>query len=441
MAKLLTEATRDVNYSPRRIILAGSIILGIFFGGFALWAWLAPLHAAVMAQGEVVVRGKRQAVQHLEGGIVKKILVKDGETVKAGQPLILLEDDQTRPIVNLLEGQSASETAAIARLEAEKNDLSTISFPKSLLTRSKESTVAQAMQTETRLFNARRESFNSQVAVLKSQIEQTREGLKGLQEQVISKNREISSLKEQLEANRTLLKDGYVTRTSVLELERILAQKMGELEQLTATLSSNKQRLVELDQRIVALRTDRVQNAVTEMKQAALRSLDLAERVRPTRDILDRQVIRAPVAGTVVGLKVTTVGGVVMPRDILLEITPQGEELYLEAKVGVNDISDLKQGQEAEITFPTFKAGNTPQIKALLTYVSADRLVINTAQGEFPYYAVHLELDKKSLKDLGAHKLVPGMMAQVSIATQPRTALDYFIAPLRDRMGKAFHAK
>lgn len=433
MARLLTDATRETNVSPRSIILVGVGVMALFFGSFALWAWLAPLHSAVMAQGEVSFQGKRQAVQHLEGGIVKKILVKDGDLVKAGQPLILLEDDQVRPIVAMLEGQSATEAATMARLEAEKNDLPTVVFPKGL--------PASAVQTETRLFAARKEAFQSQIEVMKSQIEQTREGIKGLQEQLIAKGQEINALKEQLEANRSLLKEGYVSKTIVLELERLLAQKAGEREQITSGISSNKQRLAELNQRIISLKTERIQNAVAEQKQSSTRRLELQERVRPSRDTLERQVIRAPVSGSVVGLKVTTVGGIIMPRDPLMEIAPQGDELYLEAKIMVNDISDLKLGQEAEVTITAFKSSSTPPVKARLTYLSADRVNMRTAQGDFPYYEAQLIFDKESLKLLGDQKLVPGMMAQITIATMPRTALDYFIAPLRDRMGKAFHAK
>jgi HlyD family type I secretion membrane fusion protein len=433
MARLLTDITRETNMSPRSIILTGAGILALFIGSFALWAWLAPLHSAVITQGEITFKGKRQSVQHLEGGIVKRILVKDGDTVKAGQPLILLEDDQVRPMVAMIENQSATEAAAIARLEAEKNNQATVIFPKG--------TPASAAQTENKLFMARKEAFQSQIEVLKSQIEQTHEGIKGLQDQLVAKGQEISSLKEQLDSNRTLLKDGYVTKTSVLELERMLAQKVGEREQISAGISSSKQRLAELNQRIISLKTDRIQNAVTEQKLSTVKQLELKERVRPSRDTLDRQVIRAPVSGIVVGLKVATVGGVVMPREPLMEIAPQSDDLYLEAKVMVNDISDLKVGQEAEVMISAFKSSSTPPVKAKLTYISADRLTIRTAQGEVPYYDVQLVFDKESLKLLGDQKLVPGMTAQVTIATMPRTAMDYFIAPLRDRMGKAFHAK
>lgn len=424
---------RDTRFSPTPIITAGVGVLALFFGGFALWAYFAPLHAAVHAQGEVVFQGKRQAVQHLEGGIVKEILVKDGELVKAGQPLIVLEDDQVKPIVDMLQGQAAAEAATMLRLEAEKNDQQTVSFPKGV--------PANVAQTETRLFNARKEAFQSQIQVLKTQIEQTHEMIKGMKEQLISKRQEIAAIKEQLAANQVLQKDGYVTKTMVLQLEQQVAAKEGEREQISSSIASNKQRLAELEQRIVAAKAERIQQTVNELKQTGMKRLELQERVRPSINMLERQVIRAPVAGQVVGLKVSTIGGLVVPREPLMEIAPVTDHLIIESKVMVNDISELKMDQEAEVQVSAFHS-STPSIKAKVTYISADRLTMPTAQGPMPYYAVHLDVIPESLKVLGTGQhLIPGMQAQVSIATRPRTAFDYFIGPLRERLGKAFHAK
>jgi len=423
---------RDTRFSPTPIIMAGVAVLAVFFGGFGLWAYLAPLHAAVHAQGEIVFQNKRQAVQHLEGGIVKKILVKDGDQVKLGQPLIVLEDDQVKPIVDMLEGQAAAETATMIRLEAEKNDLPSVSFPRGIPT--------GIVQTEQKLFAARREAFLKQIEVLKTQIEQTREMIKGAQEQLLSKKKELDSLKEQLAANQTLLKDGYVTKTMVLELERFIAEKNGEREQIAANIASNKQRLAEVEQRILAARSERIQQAANELKVTAMKRLELEERVRPSRNMLERQIIRAPVAGKVVGLKIATIGGLVIPREPLMEIAPMADHLVVEAKVMVSDISDLKLGQEAETTITAFKSSSTPPVMSRVTYISDDRLTMPTAQGPMPYYLVYLEPDAASVQAIG-EPLVPGMQAQVSIATRPRTAFDYFVGPLRERMGKAFHAK
>lgn len=424
---------RDNRFSPTPIIMVGVGVLALFFGGFALWVFLAPLHAAVHAQGEVVFQSKRQAVQHLEGGIVKQILVKDGDQVKAGQPLIILEDEQVKPIVDMLQGQATAEAATMLRLEAEKNELPSVSFPKGI--------PGAIVQTETKLFTARREAFLKQIEVLRTQISQTQEMIKGAHEQLASKKKEIASLKEQLEANQALLKDGYVTKTMVLELERHIAEKTGEREQISANIAANMQRLAEFEQRILAIRTERIQQAANELKITAMKQLELQERVRPTLNMLERQVIRAPVAGKVVGLKIATIGGVVVPREPLMEIAPMSDHLIVEAKVMVNDISDLKLGQDADIQVTAFHS-SIPPLKGRVTYISDDRLTLPTAQGPMPYYLAHLEVEPTSLKVLEAgHHLMPGMQAQVSIATRPRTAFDYFIGPLRDRMGKAFHAK
>lgn len=424
---------RETNYSPTPIIMTGATILVLFFGSIAVWGFLAPLHSAVHAQGEVVFQNKRQAVQHQEGGIIKQILVKDGVTVKAGQPLIVLEDDQVKPIVDMFEGQAVAETATIIRLEAEKNDNSVLSFPKGI--------PAEVVQAETRLFNAKREAYLKQIEMVKSQIQQIREMIKGAQEQLISKKKELASLREQLEANQTLRKEGYVTKTIVLDLERQLAQKAGEREQISSSIAASTQHLAELEQKILAIRAERVQQAATEIKQSAMKRIELEERVRPSRALMAHQIIRAPVAGKVVGLKVSTIGGVVVPRETLMEIAPQTDHLIVEAKVGVNDISDVKLGQEAQVNLTAFKSSTTPQIKATVSYISADRLTTRTAQGDMPYYAAYLELDPEALKLLGKLELVPGMQAQASITTKPRTALDYFIGPLRDRMRKAYNAK
>lgn len=424
---------RDTRFSPTPIILAGAAILAIFFGGLALWGFLAPLGAAVHAQGEVVFQSKRQSVQHLEGGIVKQILVRDGDQVTAGQPLIVLEDEQVKPIVDMMQGQDQAEAATMIRLEAEKNEVTTVSFPKEI--------PVNVVQTESKLFNARLEAFQKQVEVLKTQIEQTRELIKGAEEQLLTKQQEIASFEEQLEANKELLKDGYVTKTMVLELDRQMAARIGEREQIKANIAANKQRLVEIEQRILAVRSERIQQAANEIKITTLKRLELQERVRPSLNMLERQIIRAPVAGKVVGLTVTTIGGVVVPREQLMEIAPMTDHLIVEAKVMVNDISDLKLGQEAEVHITAFKSRTMPSLRAEVTYISDDRLTMPSAHGPLPYYSVHLELDRDFMKILGTdYHLLPGMQAQVSIATRPRTAFDYIFGPLFERFEKAFHA-
>ena len=440
-ALIVGNAPVTPSHSPVKLILSGLFVVFFILGGLALWAYLAPLAGAVSAQADITFDTKRKTVQHLEGGIVKQILVREGDAVKAGQPLIILADDQVRPNVDLLEGQSLIESLTIARLESEKNGYDEILFPAAIMARAKDPAVALAIQTETRVFNTRRAAHLSEIAVLKSQGEQIKLEIQGLRGQLSEKKNEIASVSEQLATNRELLKDRYVTKTAVQDLERYLAGKNGELSAMTAAIARNTERLAELELRLTGLKNSRIQDAVREMKLSAQRRQELEERVLPLKNALERGIIRAPVSGKVVDLKVSTVGGIIASREPLMDIVPSSGHLLLEARIGVNDVRDVRVGLPASVMLTAYKASTTPTVKAHVAYVSADRLTVRTPNGDMPYYAVRLEIDPQSLKDAGNLQLYPGMAAMVTITTHPRTAFDYFIGPLRERMGKAFHEK
>jgi HlyD family type I secretion membrane fusion protein len=439
--KELTHNTqlRESAISSLPAILYGMIVLFLFFSGVVLWMMYVPLKTVIAAPGEVVFKNKRQSVQHLEGGIVKSILVHDGDMVHAGQPLIILEDKQILPVVNMIHEQNLAEIAQMARVEAESKDLKSIQFPPSLSGRSKDSSISKILQSEERLFYARRDAAQHQIELLRLQISQLKESSKGNQERLSAKNQEITYIKEQLAGNQSLLKEGYVTKTAVTDQQRLLLEKTGERDILAASIESEKQRLVELEQRILAFKADRVQGAITEMKQSGLRRIDLEERIRPMRDTLDRQVIRAPVTGKIVGLKVTTVGGIVMSRDTLMEIAPTGDNLILEGKIKLEDISRVSVGQEAMATISGFDGRTTPMLTAHVTYISDDRILGNSPQGPQGNYVAYAELDPKSLKalkDIGL-SLIPGMTSNLAIATKPRSPFDSVFVKFRDGFRKA----
>ena len=425
---------RAASMSARPAILTGFGILAFFFACSFFWVVYVPLRADIHVPGEVVFKTKRQTVQHLEGGIVKQILVRDGDVVRAGQPLIRLESSQVQPLVNMLDEQNMEETAYLARVEAESKDLGSIRFPRSLTAHASDPAVAKVMQTEERLFSARRVAFQNQVQLLQSQIAQLRESAKGTQERLVSKKREIALVKEQLETNQALQKQGYVTNTVVLDLERTLAANTGEYDLIAAAVASDKHRKIEYEQRILSLKADRIQGAIGEMKQSSVRRIDEQERVRPLRDTLEREVIRAPIAGKVVGLKVTTVGGVILPRETLLEIAPTGDREILEAKIRLEDVSEVKLGQKADVIISGVHPLVRPDVKARVTYISDDRIAVPGAQ---PYYAAQLEFDQNSLKTLGDTALRPGMTALINIATKPRTPFTDLVESLHDHFVKS----
>jgi HlyD family type I secretion membrane fusion protein len=437
--KHIVSADARLRYSTMSALpatLIGLSILVLFAGGTALWMFYVPVNAVISAPAEVIFKGKRQTVQHLEGGIVEKILVKDGDMVQAGQALIVLEDKQVKPIARMIQEQNIAERAQVSRLEAESKDLKHL-----------EGGVGNKYeQTERRLFKARQEAYQNQIELIRIQISQVKESLKGSQERLSLKNQENAAIREQLAANQELAKEGYVTRSVILDQQRILAANSGERESIMAAIASDKQRIAEFEQRIISLKSDRVQGAVVELKQSALRRIDQEERIRPLRDTLERQVIRAPVTGRVVGLKVSTVGSTVVPREQLMEIAPTGETLILEAKIDSKDINEVKVGQEALVGISSFDSRMTLPLKAKVTYISADR-ISSTSTGSQPgqapivKYGALLEFEQDTLNNLGTNKLLPGMSANVAISIAPRTALDYMIKPMRESARKALYVR
>lgn len=423
------------------VLVVGFGVVAIFILSVIAWMLYVPLSSSINAPGEVVFQGKRQAVQHLEGGIVQKIFVKNGDAVTAGQPLIELESAQVQPLVRLLEEQGLAEVAQTARLEAESRELPTIEFPQTLLAKSGDPAVRKLMAAETSLFEARREAFNHQIELNRLQIQQIKESMVGVQERLNAKKKEVATIEEQLAANQTLQKEGYVSRTVILDLQRVLAERIGERESIASQIASETQRIQEFEQRMKSMKAERVQSAINDLKQSAVRRIDLQERVRPVRDTLDRQVIRAPVAGKVVALRVSTIGGVVMPRDTLMEIAPTGDMLMVEARLRLEDISEVKVGQPAEISISGLDRRTVPPLKAKVTYISDDRIMPSGGQAMAPYYAAYLEFDREFLKSIGEPQIMPGMNAHVAISIKSSTPFNYIIGPIMNNIRKVINAK
>lgn len=422
----------------RKVSIAGLIILAVFVGGALLWAFLAPLKAAVMAQGVVVVESQRKTIQHLEGGIIREILVKDGDLVHKGDPLIVLDSEILRATVDLIQSQAYEELARIARLTAEKNGDEYVRFPEEITRHRSAPEVGAITAAEERLFEARLKAYNSVRETLHSQRRQVEEEVAGLREQLKANEQEIAAISEQLKSNRILLEEGYVTKTSVLELERLMARNTGEKASVLAGISRGEERRFEYENRLNALLDQRIEEVTTKLRESQSRLLELREKLRAPKDTLSRQVIRAPIDGRVVDLKVTTVGGVIAGREPLMDIVPMEDRLIVEARVNVDQAKEVEVGQHAEITFPAYKPSAHPPVDGVVTYISADRLLLRTPAGEMPYYKINLEINRQSLARVKDIKLEPGMNAQVAITTKERKAIEYFLSPLRDRLRSTF---
>ena len=423
-----TAADRVERAELSRIARNGLLVMALGILVMGGWLVAAPLSGAVIAAGFVKVDMNRKVVQHQEGGIVKQLLVRDGERVKAGQVLMVIEDVKLDATLDLLRTQHDGERAKAARLEAERAMSPAIRFPPEMMARKEEPKVVEFLQRETTLFKARREALDTQVALLRKQIQQTAQEVKALTDQIAAEARALKLQKDELATNQSLLEKGYVQKTRLMQLERQVAEYEGRWNERRAELSKAEQRSQELELRVLAQRNAYVQSAADELKDASARIFDLEERLRPSKDASERQRISSPISGEVVGMRVFSQGGVVGPREVLMEIVPEDKTLIIEARIRPEDINHVRAGSEAEIRLTAYQQRTTPMVAGKVNYVAADRMV--EQQTGAAYYTAHIDVSAAALADAGNLKMQAGMPAEVYIRTDSRSALDYLLAPV-----------
>ena len=427
---------RRVSDSARGTIIAGMSILAVFFGGFGTWAALAPLDSAVIALGVVKVEGNRKTVKHLDGGIVKELLVKEGDRVEKGQVLIRLDETDARARIDIFSGQYDSLKALESRLLAERDGLDTIRFPDFLLDRAGDDNVFEMLAGQINVFETRRASLAGQIAVLQQRIAQLRTQIGGFQAQKRSQERQLELIREELAGTRELHEKGYAPKTRVLALERKAASLEGESGELIADIARTRQAIGEAKLQIAQLQKERLAEATTELRDVQTRLGEVEPRLGWAKEMLSRTELAAPEAGYVLGLTAFTVGGVIAPGERVLDIVPADNTLIIEARIQPSDIDDVYAGMPAEVQLTAYKRRVVPTVDGVLTWVSADRLT-DDRSGE-AYYVAYVEIDPESLAEVGEIRLYPGMPAQVMIATGARTAFDYLIGPLTSSFDRAF---
>lgn len=412
----------------RRIVRTGMLVIAVLVvvvGGFLAFA---PLSGAVVAPGVVKVDLDRKIVQHQEGGMVSRVLVRDGDRVQAGQTLLMLEDVRVDATNELLRTQLDAELARNARLAAEGRFDASVRFPKELTARAGDRRVNELLGRERSLFAARRDSLEGQIQLLRTQIRETQGEIEAWNDQLKAGDEAIRLQKEELAQNEGMLGEGFVSKTRILTLQRAVAEYQARRGENLAELAKAKQRVAELELRIVTLRTSYMEQAASELKESTGRVFDLQERLRPSQDAAQRQTIKAPLAGEVVNLRVTTPGAVIGPRDTLLELVPENPDLIIEAQVRPEDIASIAKGAVADVRLTAFKQRITPVVYGEVVYVSADRLQMRPDQA--PYYAAHVRVGPDALRAAGDLRLQAGMPAEVYIRTDTRTALQYLLTPV-----------
>jgi len=419
----------------RKLAAVGAAVIALTFCGFVAWGALAPLSGAVIGSGMVKVDSNRKTIQHLEGGIVKEIRVKDGDRVTQGQTLILLQDATVNASLGILGMQLYAEIAKAARVRAERDDRDMIDFPHELTARGANPKIAEILHSERHLFEVRRKALNDQVRSLREQIDEARREVAGVTDQIESEAHALEFLREELAANEGLYNDKFISKARILTLKREYAQTEALRSEHVADIAKAKQKVSELELRILNLRASRVQTAADDLEATTRKMLDLQDRIKPSQDAMQRQSVVAPVAGEVVNLRVHTAGGVVGPREPLLDIVPSDKLLIIEAHIGLDDIDEVRTGMTADIRLTPYKQRTTPLFRGTVTYISADRLVDETSHA--PYYEAHVAVDPASLKSAPEVQLYPGMPAEVFIRTHDRTALQYLLEPITNTLRRA----
>jgi HlyD family type I secretion membrane fusion protein len=431
----------QIDAGTRRRMMLGVGLLALMFGAGGYWMSTAPLNAAANAPGMVSADSQNKTIQHLEGGIIKAILVEEGSKVEAGQVLVQLDDTRANASYHLVMGQLWAALALDARLTAERDGAAAVTFAPELLAKQDDPAVASIMRTEKQIFTSRRDALAGEAAILRQRIGQHSEEIAGLQAQAASIEQQIGFIRDETLDTTYLVGKGLAPKPKLLALQRSASQLDGQRGQAAAEIARARQSIGELKLQIEQLSADRLNEVVDGLREVEGQIADLQQNRLAAEDTMERLAIRAPQSGTVVRLLFHTVGGVVAPGTPLLEFVPRDDKLIVEARLKPEDIGFVHVGMPAEVRVHAYNQRRLPLILGKVTYVSADRLIEQKSadkSGEQAYYLTRVEVDPESVALLPGAKLYPGMAADVVIETGERTALDYLLTPITTSLRKAF---
>ena len=415
---------REAEYKMRRF---GYTVCLILILGGGLWTAFAPIESAALAPGVIQVEGNRKPVQHLEGGIVKRVLVKDGDFVEANTPLILLDSARDQADLNIVEMRRLNMMASVERLIAERNDEDHLRYSESLVAAGvNDPRALEAMKNEESLFMARQADRRGELAVLETRRAQFDQQVDGLSKLIEAQRQVLQSLIEEIDDLRTLLDAGYVDKQRLRELQRSQMQLIGEISDLEAKAAAAKVAVREAQLQIAQLGKRFKTNVVDELTSNQEALHDLEQEHSAIVDRVERATIRAPVSGRVMNLKLNTNGAVIRSGSRLAEIVPQQQEFIVDARVSPMDIDRVRVGQEAEVRLAVFKDAYT--VTGSLTGLSADRVIDEAT--DFPYYKAEVRFSDPDIELMDGVSLVPGMPAEVLIKTGERTMLGYILSPM-----------
>ncbi|MGV6812236.1 MAG: HlyD family type I secretion periplasmic adaptor subunit [Brevirhabdus sp.] len=421
----------------RMPLLVGLLALVTLVGGFGYWSVSSTLAGAVVVSGQVEVDRNRQVVQHPEGGVVKQILVKEGDVVAAGDILIRLDPTLLKSNLNVTESQLFEIMARKARLEAERDGADEIRFDRELAEEAAANPeVQELLDGQTRLFDARRDSINREIEQLERRKEQIGNQIKGINAQAEALKRQLDLIDEELSAQQELLDKGLAQASRVLALQREEARLRGTVGELTASRAEGEGRITEIEIEILKMGSLRREEAISRIRDLQYNAVELTERRIALTEQLSRMDLRAPVSGVVYGMTVFAERAVIRPAEPVLFIVPQDRPLVIAGQVQTKDVDEVFVGQTVTVRLPAFDAKSTPDLFGQVALVSADAFVDEATKAAF--YRVEIVLNEGEANKLEGLTLVPGMPVEAFIRTADRTPLAYLVKPFTDYFSKAF---
>lgn len=430
-------AAANIDVNDQRPARWGVLLVILGFGGFLLWSWLAPLDAGIVATATVKVTSNRKTIQHLTGGSIEAIQVREGERVTLNQELVRLDATQALSEQGVVNAQFIATKTMENRLEAERDGLPDVVFDPAMLQRyANNEHLAHAILLQRHLFATRRASLAGEIGILRESQAAAEAQIKGMQHIYAARSAQLGFLNQELTGVRQLAAEGYVPRNRMLELERSGSDLNASQAENLNNIARAKSQVADIKLRILQREYDYRKEVQSLLADVQKESSTLTDRLQALDYQVRHTVIRSPIEGVVQGLSVSTIGGVIAPGFKIMEIVPAHEPLQIDAMIPVQAIDRMAPGLPVTISFPAFNHVQTPNIPGKVLTISADRLV--SEDNKQPFYLAQIEVTEAGMALLGSNHIRAGMPASVTIKTGERTMLSYLLKPLLERVDGAF---